>query len=219
MDLTTGDAWSRIRLKGYKGVGVIELLAVALSRESRDVGANEANAALIAKRMPGSRLLGLSPADLSQAAGLEEFEAARVLSALELGRRAGIAGQQAGDPVSDQNGAYEVFRYLESEIQENFCVAFMNAKGQVTGQRTIHVGTLTMSVVGPREVFREAVREAAASVIVAHNHPSGDPAPSSEDIEITRKLAEVGRLLDIPVLDHIIVGHGRYTSLHDLGVL
>jgi DNA repair protein RadC len=84
---------------------------------------------------------------------------------------------------------------------------------------TVHIGTVNMSVVGPREVFREAVRENAAALVVAHNHPSGDPSPSPEDIAVTRKLVEVGEILDIPLLDHVIVGDEHYYSMREKGLL
>jgi DNA repair protein RadC len=87
------------------------------------------------------------------------------------------------------------------------------------GVRTIHIGTVNLSVVGPREVFREAVRENAVSVIVGHNHPSGDPTPSPEDINITHRLRAVGEMLDIPVLDHVVVASRGFVSLVESGMV
>jgi DNA repair protein RadC len=95
----------------------------------------------------------------------------------------------------------------------------LNSANGVIRKALIHIGTLTMSIVGPREIFREAVRDGASSIIVAHNHPSGDPSPSPEDIEITRILIDAGKLLDIPVLDHVIIGHRRYSSLNEMGFM
>lgn len=219
MDLTTGDAWSRIQHFGIKAVPVVDLLTVLLARESGDIEANERVAQELARRYPGARLADLSVLDLKDAAGLESFEAHRLLSAMELGRRVAGQGRQMVTTVSDQKSAYMLFKHLESEKQEHFCAAFMNSKNGVISTRTIHIGTVNMSVVGPREVFREAVRENAAGVIVAHNHPSGDPEPSPEDIQVTQRLAEVGETLDIPLLDHIIVGQDRFVSFYERGLL
>lgn len=216
--MSGGDAWARIRARGLRGVTNLDLLAMCLSREERDVATNESAAARLARLHQGSAILDLSPAELLDAAGLEGFESGRILSAMELGRRAATASHDAVTAVTCKDDAYRLFQNLEAETQEHFCVALLNSKGFVIARPTVHIGTVNMSVVGPREVFREAVRAAAASVIVAHNHPSGDPTPSPEDISITQKLAQVGNMLDIPVLDHIIVGKGgRFTSLNDLG--
>lgn len=219
MDLTSGDAWSRIQHFGLKAVGTVDLLTVLLARDERDVEANERVAQELARRYPGAKLADLSAVDLKDAAGLEAYEAHRLLAAFELGRRVAGQGKQMVREVNDQKSAYLLFKDLENEKQEHFCAAFLNSKNGVISRRTIHIGTVNMSVVGAREVFREAVRENAASVIVAHNHPSGDPEPSPEDIQVTQRLKEVGETLDIPVLDHIIVGHDRYVSFYELGLL
>jgi DNA repair protein RadC len=217
--MSAGDAYRRIQQHGLKAVSTADLMCMILSREERDIEANERAALEIVRRYPGSRLMDLSPAELHSVAGIEGFEGLRLLAAMELGRRVAGQGKQLVESISDQEEAYQVFRWLENETQEHFCAAFLNTKAAILSTKVIHIGTLNMSVVGARELFREAVRENAASVIVAHNHPSGDPTPSPEDVAITKKLAEVGELLDVPVLDHIIVGQGKFVSLHQLGVL
>jgi DNA repair protein RadC len=181
---------------------------------------NEQAAGKLLKRAGLAGLADLSRSDLHSSVGLEDFEAHRVLAAIELGRKAAMAGKGATDTVSGPESAFRIFeRHLDGAKQEHFCAAFLNTKGGVISVRTIHVGTLNMSLVGPREVFREAVRENAASILVSHNHPSGDPEPSPEDIRLTRRLAEVGDLLDIPLHDHIIIGTDKYVSLKDRGLL
>lgn len=217
--MSVGDAYRRIQQHGLKAVSTADLMCMILSREERDIEANERAAMDIVRRYPGSRLMDLSQAELHSVAGIEGYEGLRLLAAMELGRRVAGQGKQLVDSISDQEQAYQVFRWLENEAQEHFCAAFLNTKAAILSTKVIHIGTLNMSVVGARELFREAVRENAASVIVAHNHPSGDPTPSPEDLAITRKLAEVGELLDVPVLDHIIIGQGKYVSLHQLGAI
>src|SRR5262249_42746108 len=109
--------------------------------------------------------------------------------------------------------------FLTVEKREHFYAILLDSANHVMRKALIHIGTLTMSIVGPREIFREAVREGASSIIVAHNHPSGDPTPSPEDIESTKQLVQVGKLLDIPVLDHVIIGHEGYRSLSEMGLM
>lgn len=212
-------AWERIQHLGLRAVGVVDLLSLVLSREERDLEANERGASELARRYPGARLADLSLAELESMGGIEVYEGTRLLAAMELGRRAAGQGVQAVTRVEKPSDAYPLFRWLEGEAQEHFCAAFLDVKGGLLSTKVVHIGTLMMSVVGAREVFREAVRQNAASVIVAHNHPSGDPEPSAEDVAITRKLAEAGELLDVMVLDHLVIGRGRYVSLSERGVL
>ena len=106
--------------------------------------------------------------------------------------------------------------HLEDEMQERFIALLLNGKHRVMGFAEVSRGTLTASLVHPREVFAPALREQAAAIIVAHNHPSGDPEPSCEDIEVTRRLSEAGKILGVPLLDHIIVGEGgSFASLRE----
>lgn len=211
------DAWGRVQHFGLRAVNPVDLLALVLARTPEDVEAAERWAIDLARRYPGARVADLGPADLHGIAGLESYEAHRLLAALELGRRAAGLGKQTVETVSSDEDAYRLFRWLENEKQEHFCVAHLNAKGGVISTRVAHIGTLTMSVVSPRDVFREAVRANAASVILAHNHPSGDPTPSPEDISITRRMMALGEELDVAVLDHLVIGEGRYVSLNRTG--
>jgi DNA repair protein RadC len=114
------------------------------------------------------------------------------------------------EPLVDAMGALE---------REELRVLLLDTKNVVTGQRTVYRGNLAGSSVRVGEVYRDAVRSCSAAIIVAHNHPSGDPAPSAEDLRITAELAEAGRLLDIEMLDHLVIGRGRWTSLRALGVV
>ncbi|MBS1721671.1 MAG: DNA repair protein RadC [Armatimonadetes bacterium] len=211
----------RVRRYGLHGVSQLDLLAIMLTREERDLGRNENTVGNAFRNVPLVRLKDLSYEELHSVGGLEQYEATRLLAALELGRKIGVASQgQREAPVTRSQEAYELFRHLADEEKEHFCAAFLDSKAQPIGTKVVHIGTLNASVVGAREVFREAVRHNAASVIVAHNHPSGDPEPSPEDIKVTEALKKAGDLLDIPLLDHVIIGHnGRYVSLCDRGHL
>lgn len=220
MDLIREAPYRRI-VEGSIGIAsALDLLAVGLAREAGDTHANELGARKLFERYKMVGLHNLSKADLAETAGLEDFEATRALAWLELGRRsAGVKDAEEPKRVDSPQFARSLFAELGGQTQEQFWAAFLNTKNQLLAKRMIHQGTLNASIVGAREVFREAVRENAASVIVAHNHPSGDPEPSPEDLAVTRKLAEVGEMLDIRVLDHVIIGKNKSVSLKERGVL
>ena len=117
----------------------------------------------------------------------------------------------------------DVFTIIDSEYEtavvETAMMLALDTKNKVIGVFTVSTGSLNASIIHPRDIFQRAILSNAASVILVHNHPSGDPTPSPEDIELTRKLVEAGKVMDIGVLDHIIVGEGRYSSLKELGVI
>ena len=118
-----------------------------------------------------------------------------------------------------EDAAHILFPRVKFEQKEHFMLVCLDTKNHVTDISDISVGSLTASVVHPREVFKEAVSRSAASVIIAHNHPSGDPSPSREDIAVTQRLVKAGKVMDIPVLDHIILGNERFVSLKEKGMM
>ena len=217
MGIATYTALDRVQRNGVRTAGLLDLLAILLARTEEDVALCEGDARKLIKRFSPGRLTDLAPADLRDTSGLESFEVLQRLAAIELGRRSSAANKGETILLDDPAKVVEHFAWLRDEIQEHFCAAFLDSKGAVLSTKIIHKGTVNMSLVGPREVFREAVREGAASIIVVHNHPSGDPTPSPEDIAVTQKLAEVGELLDILLLDHLIIGRGEPVSLKELG--
>jgi DNA repair protein RadC len=166
-----------------------------------------------------NRVTSLSFAEIQAITGLEDFETLRCLALIELGRLAGHAGKGVPPEIEAPEDIYKMLEHLRYEKQEHFVVFALDAKNRVISATTVHIGTLTMSVVGPREVFRFAVREGASSIIVAHNHPSGDPTPSPEDIDVTKRLVAVGKSLDIPLADHIIIGDPSCISFLRRGLL
>jgi DNA repair protein RadC len=130
-----------------------------------------------------------------------------------------LAGKGEVEVIEDPSDVACILDFLVNEKREHFYAVLLNSANEVMRKALIHIGTLTMSIVGPREIFREAIREGASTMIVAHNHPSGDPTPSPEDIEVTKQLVQAGKLLDIPVLDHVIIGRGAYRSLSEMGLM
>jgi DNA repair protein RadC len=171
----------------------------------------------------GATLCGIARrpiAELARTPGVGTAKAARIAAALELGRR--LLEEGRGERPRITSPA-DVFRWFAPRLgdlaAEEFHVLALDSQSAVLRDLLITRGILNGSLVHPREVFRGAIAEAAAGIIVAHNHPSGDPTPSADDRAITRQLVEAGRILDLPVYDHIIIGNGRYTSFAESGLL
>ena len=189
-----------------------ELLALLL-------GGRDAAAAARTVLEPGG-LGRLASTEIGDLASIGHRRAAGLVAAVELGRRIATAWPAAGwrirAPADLAERLMPAMGHLE---REELRVVLLNTKNTVTGMATVYVGNLAGSSVRVGEVFRDAVRRQAAAMVVVHNHPSGDPAPSAEDLRITRELVEAGRLLDIELLDHVVIGHGRWVSLRALGVM
>jgi DNA repair protein RadC len=152
--------------------------------------------------------------------GIGKAKAAQLLAAVELGRR--LSQQQTEEKYtirSPQDAASYLMPDMTSLKQEHFVVLFLNVKNQVLHKQTIFIGSLNASIVHPREIFREAVKRSAASIICAHNHPSGNPSPSSEDIDVTKRLIESGLIMGIELLDHVIIGDHQFISLKEKGYM
>ncbi len=160
------------------------------------------------------------PVELTHIKGLGQAKAATVLAALELGRRVASARPLGKVHFScPQDGAEFLMPRLRYAVKEQFIVVLLNTKNRVIGTEMVSEGTLTGALVHAREVFKPALLQHAAASVVAHIHPSGDPAPSREDCEITRMLARSGEVLGLPLLDHIIIGDGAYYSFQEQGAL
>jgi len=158
--------------------------------------------------------------EMTAVKGIGEAKGVQLLAAIELGRR--LAQQQTDGKFtvrSPKDAATYLMADMTSLKQENFVVLFMNVKNQVIHKQTIFIGSLNASIVHPREIFREAVKRSAASIICAHNHPSGNPAPSPEDIEVTKRLQEAGHIMGIELLDHVIIGDHQFISLKEKGYM
>ncbi|EPD54288.1 DNA repair protein RadC [Paenisporosarcina sp. HGH0030] len=152
--------------------------------------------------------------------GIGEAKAVQLLAAVELGRRLSL--QQTDEKFtvrSPKDAATFLMTDMTSLKQENFVCLFMNVKNQVIHKQTIFIGSLNASIVHPREIFREAVKRSAASIICAHNHPSGNPSPSPEDIEVTKRIQEAGHIMGIELLDHVIIGDHQFISLKEKGYM
>ena len=198
-----------------------ELVAIVLGTGCAGRDALDVAARLLGPVEGSVRRLGSRPwAEWARAPGVGRAKAARLAAALELGRRAAAEADPAPQRV---RGPADVHRFYAPRLRdiavEEFHVLALGSQSQILADLLITRGLLNSALVHPREVFRAAIAEAAAGIIVVHNHPSGDPTPSAEDRDVTRQLVEAGRLLDLPVYDHVIVGGERYVSFAEAGLL
>jgi len=209
----------RLARHGASVLSNAELLAILLR-----TGTKEESAISLAHRIlvqeQGLRYLADSNVEqLSSINGIGKAKAAQIKAAIELGKRLAAFEPGADKPLKcpqDVAGLLmEEMRYLKKEHMK---LVLLNVKCNLISVEEISVGSLNASIVHPREVFNPAIRKSSASIIMVHNHPSGDPAPSSEDISITARIAEAGKLIGIELVDHIIIGDGKYISMKEKGL-
>ncbi len=210
----------KLMLYGLDALTDIELMAILIGSGAPQESALSVAARILARISSGSAPTDFSLEDLMEVRGVGLSKASRIVAGLELGkrwsRREAIAVMQADAPSTI---AAVFMDELKDEKREHFYCLLLDTKNVLLGREEISVGSLNAAIVHPREVFRPAVRRSANGVIFVHNHPSGDPTPSRQDIETTHRLVEAGKILGIDVLDHIIIGHERYVSLRQEGKL
>lgn len=161
-------------------------------------------------------LSGISLNELTSIPGIGPGKASRILAAMEIVRRTVKQQKKQGAQFKDSQDVFSTyFLRMRDAKQEIFTAVMLDSKNRFLCEKKISMGTLNQSIVHPRDVFLAAIRESAASVILIHNHPSGDPLPSDEDLHVTQRMVDAGRLLGIAILDHIIIGEGRYFSFCD----
>ncbi len=211
--LTSGTLRSRLALDGLDSLSTSELLALCL-------GAFEESARPDAERLCGrfelEDLSRATPDHLRHVGGLSAVRSIRLAATFALARRVESARRT---PRPDLRSPARVHGLLSGALRglghETFHVLLLDGKHRLRRREQVSQGTLTSSLVHPREVFGPAIREGAAALIVVHNHPSGDPEPSAEDLAVTRRLVEVGRILGVPLLDHVVIADAGYVSIRD----
>ncbi|MDB5053462.1 MAG: repair protein RadC [Bacilli bacterium] len=205
---------------GAQALSNAELLAILLR-----TGTYAESAVRLAQKVlieSGSlrNLVDMSLDQLVQIKGIGSAKALQIQASIELGRR--LARTSMNEKITIRS-PQDVASYLMEDLRylqkEHFVCLFLNTKNHVIAQETLSIGSLNASIVHPREVFRAAIKRSSAAIICVHNHPSGDPTPSPEDIQITARLVEAGQIIGIEVLDHIILGDQNFISLKEKGFM
>lgn len=194
-----------------------ELLAILLRTGYEGRNVLEVARAILRKHSPGE-LMEMGLEALTDIKGIGRAKAAGLVATFEFSRRALDQGMGIAPSISRPVDAVGLLADIKDRRKEHFVAVFLNARNQVICREDVSVGSLNASLVHPREVFAPAVGSSAASVILAHNHPSGDVTPSREDIELTRRMVQAGEIMGIDVLDHIIVGANRFLSMKEAGL-
>lgn len=204
---------------GLESLSDTELLALIIESGSKQYSAFDLAMQILSMCGSMQRLPELSLAQLTSLSGIKKVKALRILAGIEMAKRM----QLEGEVTTCIKGAKDVFHYLENRLiyekQEHFIAIYLDAKHHIIREKVLFLGSLDVSLVHPREVYKEALHMSASCIVVAHNHPSGDPTPSKADIEITHILSETGKIMQIPILDHIILGKKCFFSFREAGFL
>ncbi len=204
----------RFLKSGAAALSDAELLAIILQNGSKKENVVDMSNRLISKHGI-NKLSDLSLNELQEIDGIGPAKAMQIKSLFEFNKRHNLS-KESGKPIKS---ARDVFHYASQRILDNkkeqFIILLLDMKNRVIKDETISIGTLNASVIHPREIFKSAIKESANSIILVHNHPSGEPEPSQEDTELTEKLFDAGDLLNIKVLDHVIIGKEKYYSFKE----
>ena len=211
----------RMRSLGPGALATRELLAILIGSGGGGRSAVDVASGLMRHSESSLRRLATMPVgEIERLPGVGPALAARISAALELGRRLAREGPEERPRIRGPRDVYDrCAPEMRDLAQEEFRLLLLSTQHAVTREVVVTRGVLDASVVHPREVFRVAIAENAAAVLLVHNHPSGDPAPSPEDRTVTRQLAEAGRVIGIPIVDHVVIGDGRFVSFADAGWL
>ncbi|HBE45050.1 MAG TPA: hypothetical protein DDW17_06280 [Deltaproteobacteria bacterium] len=210
----------RLQKFGAEALSAQELLAIIIGRGVANRSVMSVAQELIARFGSIKAVSEASLQELTTIKGVGIAKATQIKACFELGKRQDLEVDKTNfDISSPQKVAKLISTTIKDKAKEHFKLILLNSRNRVIAVNHISTGTLTASLVHPREVFKEAIRHSVASVIIAHNHPSGDPEPSEEDVRMTKKLVEAGKLLGIEVLDHVIIGRNRPFSFKEKGMI
>jgi len=209
----------KLILQGSKSLSEAELLAILMRAGTRNKSALDMAKELLTQNDNSlSALAKLSVHELMKIKGIGEAKAVSIAAAMELGRRRVTENAVQKAQITSSLDAYDLLHpRMRDLMQESFWIILMDRRSKVISVEEIHVGGMSAMVVDPKIIFQRALERKACSVILSHNHPSGTPTPSTEDIRLTEKIKSAGHFMDIKVLDHIIIGEGTYYSFADEG--
>ena len=208
----------RLKHHGVDALRDYELMAIVLGTGYRGHSVLEV-ARSVVEAHPCEQLLAMDVQELAQLKGIGFAKAGVLVAGFELARRGLQKGLGVLPTISNPSDAIPMVSEIKDERKEHFICLYLNARNQIIHKETVSIGSLSVSIVHPREVFLAAITHSASSIILAHNHPSGDVSPSRDDIDLTHRLMQVGDIMGIEVLDHIIVASGDFVSLKSSGVI
>jgi len=204
-----------------KGAGALhkeELLAIILRTGVKGKSALKV-ANEILRKYGDKKLLDVSYQELKNIRGVGSTKAVQILAAIELGRRLFKEKQEKEVFINSPEEVVKEVEHIKENKKENFICLYLDARNKLIYKETVSIGTLNANLVHPREVFEPAIRHLAAQIIAIHNHPSGDPEPSEDDLEITKRLMESGKILGIELIDHLIITKERFFSFKEKGLI
>ncbi len=206
----------RLLKYGKESLSNEELLSIILKTGTKNYSAKELSNHILKNFKNIKEMKYITINKLTEINGIGEVKAIELLAALELGKRVYYVEQKEKVLLNSSKKIYEYFKniFIE-EYQECFYALYLDTKSKLISYKLLFKGTINSSCVHPREVFKNAFLESAYSIIVIHNHPSGDPTPSKEDIKVTETLMQIGKIMAIPVVDHIIIGNNQYYSFYE----
>ena len=203
---------------GVKNISNEELISIILKTGTKEKSVKELSNMILSKYSDISNLKELEIQDIMKIKGIGKVKAIELIASIELGRRVYIDKNIDELKIKGSIDVYDYFNdLLKDKKQEHFYAVYLDNKKKVITKRLLYIGTINGSVAHPREIFKTAYLVSASFIICVHNHPSGDPTPSNEDIVFTNKLIEIGKLNNIPVLDHIVIGRNCYYSFFEEG--
>jgi len=191
-----------------------ELLAILLRTGTKEKNVLEL-AKQVLRKYPKKKFSKLKYEDLIKIKGIDSAKACTILAAIELIKRALKVGEETLPKIESVKDVIAQFSYLREKHREHLAALYLNARNEVVFKKHLFVGTLDANICHPREIFEHALLHNAASIILVHNHPSGDPEPSKADLEITKRITEAGKILGIDVLDHIIITKNKVFSFKE----
>ncbi|MGP8320649.1 MAG: RadC family protein [Methanosarcinaceae archaeon] len=209
----------RLMKYGAESLSNAELLAIILRTGSRKENVLNMSTRILSEYSLKQLSLA-NVAKLMEIHGIGDAKASQITAMFELARKLEAFTDEPKRKIKSPADVYSIlYPKMREQKKEKLTALYLDTKNQILREEVVSIGTLNANIVHPREIFKSALLESSASVILAHNHPSGDPTPSKEDIAVTKKLIEGGKLLGIDVLDHVIIGDGRYVSLKDEGLV
>lgn len=201
---------------GVKKLSNAELLGIILGKGKKGENAVEL-ANKILKKIPIDKLLNLQLDDFNNLSGIGKVKALQIIAAIELGKR--IISKTTAVEILKPQDIWDELKEYRSKTKEYFIAFYLDVRNNVITKDVVSIGTLNASLVHPREVFEPAIRSLAAQIILSHNHPSGDPSPSEEDLKLTRQLIEAGKILGIDIIDHVIVSEKGFSSMKERALM